>query len=102
LCKDKTRLCNKKLQMGMRMSVDKPSIYVDFQNCDSLGRVRLNTVSTVKDVKQLAIELQKGLAVHLYCMELEADGIVDYSQEANMWVAIFNVDDLKERKPGAN
>ena len=88
--------------MGMRMSLDKPSIYVDFQNCDSLGRVRLNTAGTFQDLKQLEIGLQKGFAVHLYCMELEADGIIEYSKEENIWVAIFNVDDLKERKPGAN
>jgi hypothetical protein len=81
--------------------MDKPSLWVDFQNSDTLGRVRLNTVGTLHDLKKLGIELQEGLAVRLYCLELEGDGIVIYSKEEGIWVAVVNWDHLKERESGA-
>jgi hypothetical protein len=81
--------------------MDKPSIFVDFQNCDPMGRARMTTVGTLQDLKRLEIELKAGLKVHLYDMELEAEGIVEHSKEENIWVAVFSVDDLKERQSGA-
>ena len=68
----------------------KQKIYVDFNNRDSLGRVRLNTKGTFDDLKRFNIELKPGLELLLDDEEeLMASGIVQFSQEENIWVASF-------------
>jgi hypothetical protein len=76
---------------------EKPRVSVDFQNCDVLGRVRLNTVGTLQDLNNLGVVLQEGLEVHLYCMELEGDGTVTYSKEETLWVARVDWDQIHQR-----
>lgn len=77
---------------------EKPRVSVDFQNSDRLGRVRLNTVGTLRDLSTLGIVLREGLKVSLYCMELEGEGTVTYSTEEHLWVAAVNWDGVRERK----
>jgi hypothetical protein len=77
---------------------EKPRISVDFQNSDRLGRVRLNTVGTLRDLSTLGIVLREGLEINLYCMELEGEGTVTYSSEENLWVATVNWNGVRERK----
>jgi hypothetical protein len=79
------------------MAESAPRVYVDFNNCDHAGRARLNTVGTMRDVKKLGIELTKGMHLLLYSEDLEALGVVQFSDEDSVWVASFSWDDLRER-----
>jgi hypothetical protein len=71
-----------------------PRVFVDFNNSDRLGRVRLNTVGTVQDLNRLGIVLREGAAMILRSFELEAEGTVTYSSEEGMWVAAVNILEL--------
>ncbi|PSL45741.1 hypothetical protein CLV51_104448 [Chitinophaga niastensis] len=65
-------------------------VYVDFNNCDRQGRVRLNTRGTFDDLERLNIKLVPGLELLLDDdEELAAVGIVQFSEEENIWVATF-------------
>jgi hypothetical protein len=76
-----------------------PRVYADFHNCDSQGRVRLNTVGTLEDLARQQVQLRDGLALALYADdandldqpdELRADGIVAYSEDERCWVAVID------------
>jgi hypothetical protein len=82
----------------MTDSTQKPRIWVDFQNSDTYGRVRLSSVGTVDEVNRLGIVLSEGLDVVLYCLELEADGVVLYSAEEKRWVAKVDWDKVRDRR----
>jgi hypothetical protein len=64
-----------------------PRVFVDFNNSDRQGRVRLNCVGTVEDLNRLGIVLQEGTELLLCCHELETEGSVTYSTEEGLWVA---------------
>jgi hypothetical protein len=83
------------------MTVDprKPRIRVDFQNSDAGGRVRLMSLGTVEDLNRLGVVLREGLEVVLYCLELEADGVVLYSAEEKRWVANIDWNQVRDREP---
>ena len=74
-----------------------PRISVDFQNCDPWGRVRLTTVGTAQDLSRLGVILRPGLALFLYCDELEAEGEVLYSEEEHIWVAKIDLNAIRTR-----
>ena len=59
-------------------------IYTDFHNTDELGRVRLNTIGSIEDLMVEGITLCDGLCIIISDGELEANGIVRYSEEG--WV----------------
>lgn len=76
-----------------------PKIYVDFQNADAQGRLRLNCIGTIKDLARLQLELREGLALTLYSedadptgqpRELQADGLVTFSVEEKVWTATID------------
>jgi hypothetical protein len=71
----------------MTEEIGMPRVFVDFQNSDRQGRVRLNSVGTLQDLNRLGITLREGLEMLLYCLELETDGTATYSAEELMWVA---------------
>ena len=62
-------------------------VFVDFNNADDRGRVRLNTPGTIDDLCNQGIELVEGLELTLYQVEVEIKGVVEYSLEEQMWVA---------------
>jgi hypothetical protein len=62
-------------------------VYVDLQNADPEGRVRLNCVGTIQDLNRQGIRLQEGLQLAFYCEDLEVDGEVTFSPEERGWVA---------------
>lgn len=73
-----------------------PRVYADFHNADVQGRVRLNCIGTTQDLARQKIQLREGLALSLYADdadehgrpgELQAAGIVEYSQDEQCWVA---------------
>jgi hypothetical protein len=76
--------------------IDQPVIYVDFNNCDAQGRVRLNTVGSLQDLASTGVRLEDGVALHLTDNELEVNGTAEFSKEENIWAARFNWDELNE------
>jgi hypothetical protein len=68
-------------------------IYVDFNNCDSQGRVRLNTVGT----RVAGLKLTSGMKVLLRSEDLETEGLVEFSEGEHIWVATFYWNRLRER-----
>jgi hypothetical protein len=79
-----------------RVSVEKPRVFVDFHNADTQGRLRLNCIGTIEDLAAQKIELQAGQHLVLYSEDLEADGIVDYSQSEHLWVVVIDWDEIRE------
>jgi hypothetical protein len=76
----------------------KPSItlFADFNNADTLGRIRLNTRGTINDLQLNNITLTEGLKVLLDDKdELKAIGIIEFSGLENIWVAKVDWDDLE-------
>jgi general stress protein 26 len=70
-------------------------IYVDFNNDDSKGRIRLITNGTINDLKIKNIELESGINLLLFNADdaddiLEAIGTVEFSEEEKIWVAVIN------------
>jgi hypothetical protein len=74
-----------------------PRVFVDFQNADRHGRVRLNTVGTLQDLNHLGITLREGTEMLLYCLEFEIEGTATYSAEEGLWVAKVNSDNIRDR-----
>jgi hypothetical protein len=75
--------------------MDIPRVFTDFHNADAQGRLRLNCNGTVRDLAQQAITLREGLKLALYSEDLEVDGIVQYSQDENLWVALIDWNKIK-------
>jgi hypothetical protein len=73
-----------------------PKVYADFHNADANGRLRLNCVGTIKDLSRLHIELADGQPLTLYSEDLEVDGVVQYSDEERLWVALIDWDAVHE------
>lgn len=64
---------------------------VDFQNSDTLGRVRLTTNGARQSISENSIELIEGKSVMLDDgYELRNMGILRFSKEENIWVAEFD------------
>ncbi|WP_293339424.1 hypothetical protein [Microcoleus sp. CAWBG58] len=73
-----------------------PRIFADFHNADEQGRLRLNCVGTIEDLSRQNIKLQDGQLLALYDEELEVDGVVQYSEEENLWVAAIDWKQIKQ------
>ncbi|GEM_PF-609084 len=73
-----------------------PKIFADFHNADKKGRLRLNCMGTIEDLSRQNIKLQDGQLLILYSEELEADGVVQYSEEETLWVAVIDWQLLRE------
>lgn len=73
-----------------------PRVYTDFHNADAKGRLRLNCVGTLEDLSRMHVELWNGLQLTLYSEELEVDGVVQYSDDEHLWVALIDWDALQE------
>ena len=73
-----------------------PRVFVDFHNADRQGRVRLNTVGTLRDLNGLGIVLRAGAEMLLYCLEGETEGVVSYSAEEGLWVATIDWDKVRD------
>ena len=76
----------------------KPRVFVDFQNADPLGRVRLNTIGGLKDVASLGTTLQSGTLLELYEGETTLEGVADYSKDEKMWVAVVDWEQFRPDK----
>jgi hypothetical protein len=67
-----------------------PRVFADFHNADAQGRLRLNCIGTVEDLAQQQIVLRDGACLTCYSEELEVEGIVQYSTDENVWVAVID------------
>lgn len=66
-------------------------VYADFNNMDSLGRIRLNSVGTTEDIQKLSLRLTEGMTLVVSDTEIRANGVIEFSSEENIWV--FNIDE---------
>ena len=82
--------------------MNKSRVFADFHNADPRGRVRLNCVGTVKDLAGQKISLRDGQSLVLYSEDLEVDGVVQYSKQENLWVAVIDWDAIREVVPIAS
>lgn len=71
-------------------------IFVDFHNADARGRLRLNCVGTIADLNRQSLQLENGKIITVYSEELEADGVVQYSEEENLWVAVIDWQQIRQ------
>ena len=67
-----------------------PRVFADFHNADAQGRLRLNCIGTVEDLAQQQIVLRDGITLTVYSEELEVEGVVHYSTDENVWVAVID------------
>jgi hypothetical protein len=73
-----------------------PKIFADFHNADAEGRLRLNCIGTIEDLANQSIELQDGQLLTLYSEDLEVDGVVQFSEEEKLWVAVINWERIRQ------
>ncbi len=87
-----------------------PRVYADFQNLDNENRVRLTCQGTREDLARQGIELQEGLVLTLYTDdaddegrpdELRAEGLVQYAQDEQCWVAAVDWSALRHASEDA-
>ena len=72
-------------------------LFVDFNNADSSGRIRLNTKGTLEDIINTKVILRNELEVILDDSDgLRAIGCVEFSIEEKIWVAKINWQGLEK------
>lgn len=71
-------------------------VFADFHNAALKGRLRLNCAGTLTDLACQKIVLQDSQRLVFYSEELEVDGIVQYSDEENLWVAVIDWNTIRE------
>ncbi len=75
-----------------------PRVFADFHNSDPQGRLRLNCTGTIEDLARQKIWLQNGQQLTLYSEELEVDGVVQYSTDENLWVAVIDWNRIRQQE----
>jgi hypothetical protein len=81
-----------------------PRVFADFQNADEQGRLRLNCIGTIASLAPEAIEdlsrqgtqLIPGGKLLIYSEELEADAVIEYSDQEKIWVASIDWEQIRE------
>ncbi|MBC8231013.1 hypothetical protein H8E77_15785 [bacterium] len=79
--------------------MNKPKVFADFHNADAQGRLRLNCIGTLEDLARQLISLRDGQSFVFYSEDLEVDGVVQYSKEEHLWVAVIDWDAIREVTP---
>ena len=72
-------------------------VFADFNNADEQDCLRLNCLGTIDDLASQNIELKDGQSLTFYSEDLEVDGILKYSPEENIWVAVIDWNNIKEK-----
>ena len=76
-----------------------PRVYVDFQNADPMGRLRLTAAGTLEDLARQGVQLREGLVLDLYSDdsdeaggrdELRVPGRVEFADDERAWVAVID------------
>ena len=78
-----------------------PRVFADLHNADAPGRLCLNCIGTIEDLAQQQIVLRDGVCITLYSEELEVEGVVEYSTDEHLWVAIIDWRAIKDIGPQA-
>ena len=73
------------------------TVYADFHNADSKGRVRLNCVGTIRDLAKKRIVLSEGLQLTLSDDDLETEGTVLFAEDERLWVAVIDWNAIRTR-----
>ena len=73
------------------------TVYADFHNADSKGRVRLNCVGTIRDLAEKRIVLSEGLRLTLSDDDLETEGTVLFAEDERLWVAVIDWNAIRMR-----
>jgi hypothetical protein len=55
----------------------------------------LIALGTIEELARHKVWLKDGENLILYSEDLEADGVVEYSTEENIWVAVINWDNIR-------
>lgn len=71
-------------------------VFVDFHNADEQGRLRLNCVGSIEDLAQQRTPLRAGQSLTLYGEDLEVDGVIEFSEEEKVWVAVIDWNEIRE------
>jgi hypothetical protein len=72
-------------------------IYADFNSCDEQGRVQLNTVGSLRDIKQYENVLEEGMRVLLYMTdEFEVYGTLVFE---GIWMGIPDFSTIRYYNP---
>ena len=72
-------------------------IYVDFNNADSEGRIRLNVRGSLADLEHISADLVPGLEVDLESEDLQCPGVLERSTEEGIWVARIDWNAVEDR-----
>ena len=59
----------------------------------------MNCAGTEADIKRQKIVLQDGQSLIIYSEELEAVGVVHYSEEEKLWTAVIDWSAIQEVEP---
>jgi hypothetical protein len=73
-----------------------PKVFADFQNADEQGRLRLNCIGTIEDLSRQGTQLIPGGKLLIYSEELEADAVIEYSDQEKIWVAAIDWEQIRE------
>ena len=76
-----------------------PRVYADFQNADVKGRLRLTCRGTEEDLARQNISLEEGIELLFTCEDIETPGVVEFSTEENIWVAVIDWDAIRASEP---
>jgi hypothetical protein len=71
-------------------------VFVDFHNADEQGRLRLNCIGTIEDLARQQAELENGQQLTLYSEDLEVDGVVQFSEDEKVWVAMIEWNQIRQ------
>ena len=73
-----------------------PKIYADLHNADEQGRLRSNCIGTIEDLNRKHIQLHNGQNLTFYSEDLEVDGLIQYSEDDRIWVAVIDWNAIRE------
>jgi hypothetical protein len=76
--------------------MSKLRVFADFHNADVQGRLRLNCIGTIEDLASQSIELQDGQLLTFYSEDLQVNGVVKYSHEESIWVAVIDWNEITQ------
>jgi len=72
-------------------------LFVDFNNADIHGRIRLNSKGTLEDIKNAKIVLHNNMKVTLDDSDgLRVLGYIEFSIEEKIWVAKINWNEFEK------
>jgi hypothetical protein len=77
--------------------MSQPTVYADFHNADSQGRLRLNCVGTIRDLAEKRIILTEGLQLTLSDDDLEVEAVVHFAEDERLWVAVIDWNAIRQR-----